>query len=533
MASLASGFGIGALQYYDLDFKYRQRIGLITTTPTSLLSPFSSVHRRFGLNDNHEFLNSRGRSCPHFPDKGLSSSILPLSNGGESGFLRFCPNSSPLSSYKVPYPHLQVSRMRNKVATSDDVETAAQDVVLKDWPKDWMQGKSAQIAFGILFASVPLVPILPRFQFSAAIYFLGLALWAVYVGSHRSLKKQQRQKLTFKQSFFVPVACSVTLFGFYCILRFFPNLDLHQFFSAYLSLIGALAVGSNLADPLEGLNPEGNAEWSRRIDFPQWLLNDDGQPVHVTVSPANVLASLIGVGASIGIQQAGAPFTLANLIAVCICTELLQLLSLGSFATAAAMLGGLLFYDVFWVFGSSHFFGDNVMVTVATSQAFDGPMKFIFPQWNASSPSPYSILGLGDVAAPGLLMALLLRFDRSRASPLPDEAQEISSNSSSSSSLSLPEGVGEESADKSYFKAALASYVFGLALTIGVNAATGAAQPALLYLVPSLLGGVFLVALLRSETSLLLNYRDDESDSSSLDITKKLPVPAKVDSKDL
>lgn len=36
-----------------------------------------------------------------------------------------------------------------------------------------------------------------------------------------------------------------------------------------------------------------------------------------------------------------------------------------SFATAAAMLCGLLLYDVFWVFGSSHVFGDNVMVTVS------------------------------------------------------------------------------------------------------------------------------------------------------------------------
>lgn len=36
-----------------------------------------------------------------------------------------------------------------------------------------------------------------------------------------------------------------------------------------------------------------------------------------------------------------------------------------SFATAAAMLSGLLLYDVFWVFGSSHVFGDNVMVAVS------------------------------------------------------------------------------------------------------------------------------------------------------------------------
>ena len=38
---------------------------------------------------------------------------------------------------------------------------------------------------------------------------------------------------------------------------------------------------------------------------------------------------------------------------------------ISSFVTAASLLSGLLLYDVFWVFGSSHVFGDNVMVTVS------------------------------------------------------------------------------------------------------------------------------------------------------------------------
>jgi minor histocompatibility antigen H13 len=42
-------------------------------------------------------------------------------------------------------------------------------------------------------------------------------------------------------------------------------------------------------------------------------------------------ASVAGIGITIASQQAGAPFTLKNLIAVCIVTELLQLLSLGRY----------------------------------------------------------------------------------------------------------------------------------------------------------------------------------------------------------
>lgn len=41
-----------------------------------------------------------------------------------------------------------------------------------------------------------------------------------------------------------------------------------------------------------------------------------------------------------------------------------MLCNFDSFVTAATMLCGLLLYDVFWVFGSPHVFGDNVMLTV-------------------------------------------------------------------------------------------------------------------------------------------------------------------------
>ena len=42
------------------------------------------------------------------------------------------------------------------------------------------------------------------------------------------------------------------------------------------------------------------------------------------------------------------------------------------------------------------------------------------------------------------------------------------------------------------------------------NSVTGAAQPALLYLVPSLLIGVFTMASIRSEASLLWDFRDEK-----------------------
>jgi len=116
-------------------------------------------------------------------------------------------------------------------------------------------------------------------------------------------------------------------------------------------------------------------------------------------------------------------------LACCITAEALSLIGLGSFAAAAALLLGLLAYDAFWVFGTGALLGNgdmnaNVMSTVAMSSSFQGPFRLLFPAYeNVLDPrpfgaSPWSLLGLGDVAVPGLLAALALRYDASRATDM-------------------------------------------------------------------------------------------------------------------
>ena len=75
----------------------------------------------------------------------------------------------------------------------------------------------------------------------------------------------------------------------------------------------------------------------------------------------------------------------------------MQLLGLKSFRAAAIMLVGLLLYDVFWVFGSPAAIGENVMLTVATSDVLTGPTRLLFPRPAGSvgeaSAFPFSLLG--------------------------------------------------------------------------------------------------------------------------------------------
>jgi minor histocompatibility antigen H13 len=72
------------------------------------------------------------------------------------------------------------------------------------------------------------------------------------------------------------------------------------------------------------------------------------------------------------------------------------------FMIGYALLSGLFFYDIFWVFGT------DVMVTVA--KTFDGPAKLLFPM-QFQPELKTSLLGLGDIIIPGFFMALTYRFD--------------------------------------------------------------------------------------------------------------------------
>lgn len=121
------------------------------------------------------------------------------------------------------------------------------------------------------------------------------------------------------------------------------------------------------------------------------------------------------------------------------------------------------------------------MVTVARS--FDAPIKVVWPRAGGA----FSLLGLGDIVIPGIFIALMLRFDAERSKKL-----------------------GLKHVQKTYFHACFVGYVIGLATTIVVLHVFQAGQPALLYIVPAIIGSVVITAIARGEMGDLLAYRDPE-----------------------
>ena len=172
--------------------------------------------------------------------------------------------------------------------------------------------------------------------------------------------------------------------------------------------------------------------------------------------------------------------------ALFVAMDVMRLIGFRSFSVGAILLCGLLAYDVFWVFGSPSVVGSNVMMEVATQSGPVGPSRLLFPiaAKAASSRFPFSLLGLGDVVVPALYTNLMLRWDRHR---LAGEAKE---------------GGGQNL----YLYLALASYAVGLGAASYANQVTSAGQPALLYIVPSMLLVTSTAAVARGEFGDLLAF---------------------------
>ncbi|GAB4823645.1 hypothetical protein N2152v2_010691 [Parachlorella kessleri] len=415
-----------------------------------------------------------------------------------------------------------------------------------------------------LFLGVLAVGLLPQAasnSWASLPYFISLASLTIYIGAHRGLNARERQQITFKQGALAPLAASAALFGGYLLVKYLPNLSLQTLFDCYFWLLGSIAVAGALAAPARTLGRKvGQPVW--QFQLPGWLqmASEDGKKVEQgDVALTDLLMVVVAVAAASGdVAAHHTNHTLNNLLACLIAADILQLVGLKSFRVAAVLLLGLLAYDVFWVFGSPSVIGENVMLTVATSDVLTGPIRLLFPRIPGSvteaSFFPFSLLGLGDVAVPGLLACLALRYDASRAVDMrargqaaaqairdsiagleenltKDEiarttgdaaieaynriadleleqrnrTQGISASGSQETVYHASEAVLHQ---RTYFTPTLLAYVAGLGAAFAANSITHLGQPALLYLVPLTLGAVAAVAASRGELDKIHSFTD-------------------------
>ncbi|KAF5836765.1 signal peptide peptidase-like protein [Dunaliella salina] len=293
----------------------------------------------------------------------------------------------------------------------------------------WEESQDAGVAYGTLTAVLALGAVStlgsesgpPGSSQLDLFYFVSLAVCTHYIGAHRSLSAPNRAQISIKEGLIAPLAASVSLFTCYLLVTFLPDLDISKLINAYFWLLSTFACTSALQSQLTRAG-KGNVLGAKSIVFdnlPDWILGDEqGKPVtRAEISPADILSVVGGLGLATA-HLFSQNWTLNNLMACLIASDILQLVGIRSFRVAGLLLVGLLLYDVFWVFASPSVVGNNVMLTVATSDVITGPSRLLFPRElggvGEAANYPFSLLGLGDIALPGLLACLALRYDASK-----------------------------------------------------------------------------------------------------------------------
>jgi len=180
-------------------------------------------------------------------------------------------------------------------------------------------------------------------------------------------------------------------------------------------------------------------------------------------------------------------WVLQNIMGFIFCTTVPSQIKVKNLKMMALMLLAFFVYDVFMVFGTPLLTKDNksVMVEVATGAGtgeqlpilFKVP-KFFTSNFIKSCGREYSMLGFGDVIIPGVMTALCVRFDMV---------------------------MKHRRVRYSYLLWGIVSYGLGLMACFVALYFMEMGQPALLYINPSMVGIISLVALIRGEFSIFWN----------------------------
>eukprot|EP00891_Asterochloris_glomerata_P007431 jgi/Astpho2/7431/e_gw1.00114.103.1_t len=312
------------------------------------------------------------------------------------------------------------------------------------------------------FALLPLVAPVP-----VNLNIVVTASLAVYVGCLRSIKPTPpEESMTRQDAMKFPLIGSAVLFGLFVVFKILPKDMVNLVLTGYFVLLGTFAVTATLL-------PFVAALCSKQLREKEWTL----PPIRIPMLMKLTLPETIGLlpGVVLCVWYCLKKHWVANnALGLCFSIQGVEHLSLGAVSTGVILLAGLFFYDIFWVFCTP------VMVSVAKS--FDAPIKLLFPRaiTDPEASRPFSMLGLGDIVIPGIFVALLLRYDVLH--------------------------------HRKYFRSCYIGYVGGLATTIVVMNVFSAAQPALLYIVPAVLGTSLGHAAINKEFNQVLHYSESKED---------------------
>eukprot|EP00439_Symbiodinium_sp_Y106_P084908 s357_g26.t5 len=289
-----------------------------------------------------------------------------------------------------------------------------------------------------------------------------------------------------QDAYWLPVLGSGALFGLFVVIKFLGHDWLKHAITTVMVWVSAFGVASNI-DTVTYLvrNKRGCF-----VSFAQ-----------LEISPANVFGMPAAAALAVAYVSTG-HWIVNNILGFSFCLLGIRSINLSSYGAGVVLLSGLFVYDVFWVFFSKPVFGANVMVSVA--KGVEAPIKLMLPRdFGGCGDLQFNMLGLGDIAVPGLFAAFLAKWD--------------AVNMAAGSSKSFV-----------YLNCCLLAYMLSLVLTVTVMMIFQHAQPALLYICTCVLLASLAVAHARGELRDLIAFsipEDAEAEegiqSASSDADKK------------
>ena len=228
-------------------------------------------------------------------------------------------------------------------------------------------------------------------------------------------------------------------------------------------------------------------------------------------------------------------FLAHDIIGCCLSISFISMLRFPSLRLASLCLALLFFYDLFWVFFSEGIFKSNVMVAVATKQAaspvhqlgvhlgisalqsastkVDLPLKLLLPAGDGSG--SVTILGLGDITMPGILCCLALRCDQSEDGDPKENLTDFVEAPMSVPAIapSISQSYSQSSSgERRLFSFALGGYTVGLSAAFLCSGIWRQAQPALIYIVPGIIGPLCIRAYYEGRLAQLWNGPKEKRD---------------------
>ncbi|KAL3316918.1 hypothetical protein Ciccas_004427 [Cichlidogyrus casuarinus] len=320
---------------------------------------------------------------------------------------------------------------------------------------------------------------------SSSFLFLS-AIIPIYFGSFRSLLRHlkgyssEEEFVTTKDAMQFPFYASGALFTIYLIFKFVPKHIINAIFLAFFTCSAVISLGRLLIPIIRPYIPNFFTNTHFKISYTQRnepkeaegdgkIIEEASWEFQTKDFPTMFVCCIIGLTYVVTKH-----WTLNNVFGLAFSITALECLHLHQFKNGFILLGGLFFYDIFWVFFT------DVMVSVAKN--FEAPIKVVFPKdilVDGIFTDKVSMLGLGDIVIPGVFVAMLLRFDHR---------------------------LGRNS--YFYFYTGFLAYNLGLLMTFGAMLWFKHAQPALLYLSPLCTIVPSLAALVRGDFPTMLEYSD-------------------------